>query len=457
MKARGPLLLAILCLVPVALWTAALPLDTRFVDGPRATASIAVMFGLAGFTSYALNLVLGARIKIVSRWFGGLDGMYTAHRGNGRVAFILLVTHGIVMIASRALVSGSEVARLFDPTGSWASFLGVVALVLMSLCIGATLYARLGHETFVYVQRALGVVFLIATAHVFLTPGTKAVYEPLDLYLAGVAASGVAAFSYRSIFGNVLVRRHSYEVVKINPLDPHVVELTMSPASGRPLKFTPGQFVYVTFYSDLFNAQFHPFSIIPEGSSALVSVRPGDIRNQFHPFSITSGTGERDLRISVKAVGDYTTAMRRLDEGAGARVEGPYGTFSFLNLANRRQVWIAGGIGITPFLSMARSLPQSGYEIDLFFGAKSLESSYFLDELLEISDRNPSLRVIPFPEDKLGHLSADYIDGTTKDLLAKDILLCGPPVMIEVLRGQFLERGIEARRIHFERFGFGPA
>ena len=457
MKARGPLLLAILCLAPVALWAAALPLDTRFVDPTRTLTSLAVIFGLSGFTSYAQNLVLGARIKVVSRWFGGLDGMYAGHRANGRVAFVLLATHGILIVVARASVSSAEVARLFDPSGGWASVLGVVALVLMSIWIGVTLYAKLGHETFVYVQRALGVTFLIATAHVFLTPGTKAVYQPLELYLGGVALCGIAAFSYRSIFGNVLVRRHDYEVVRVNPLDPHVVELTMAPASGRPLNFGPGQFVYVTFYSDLFNAQFHPFSITPEGSSALVSVRPGDIRNQFHPFSITSGAGERNLRIAVKAVGDYTTAMRRLDEGAGARVEGPYGTFSFLNLENKRQVWVAGGIGITPFLSMARSLPASGYEIDLFFGAKNLESSYFLDELLVISENNPCLRVIPFPEDKLGLLNADYIHGTTTGLADREILLCGPPVMIDALRAQLLGRGIDAHRIHFERFGFGPA
>ncbi len=455
MRARGPLVMAVLCCIPAVLWVTAAPLEARLIDTPTALTSLGVVFGLLGVTAYALNIVLGARIKPVSYLFGGLDDMYAAHRANGRIAFVLVLIHGVLIIAGRATVSFTQVRTLFDTEVSWAAPLGVAALVLMSIAIGLTLYARLGHETFVYVQRSLGVIFVVASLHVFLTPGTKASSRPLTIYLAVVTGAALVAFAYRSIFGDVLVRRRNYEVSDVRPLDPHVVEITMTP-KDRPLDFIPGQFVYVTFYSDTFNAQFHPFSVSPEGASAIVSVRPGDVRNQFHPFSITSGAGERTLRVAVKAVGDYTTAMRKLHAGAGARVEGPYGRFSYLNVDNDRQVWLAGGIGITPFLSMARSLPRDRYEINLFFGAKTLDSAYFLDELLMISETNPRVRVIPFPEDKLGLLSADYIEGTTTDLRARDILICGPPVMIDALTSQLAAKGIPRDRIHFERFGFGP-
>ena len=456
MRARGFLVVGFLCIAPIALWASAAPLDSRFIDSTTTLMSIAVILGLAGFSAYALNIVLGARLKPISSFFGGLDRMYSIHRLNGRFAFVLLVTHGLAMIASRATVAFEQVGSLFDPSDGWATPLGIVALVLMSIAIGLTLYARLSHETFVYVQRSLGAIFFLGGLHVFLTPGTKAISAPLTIYLGILVAAAAMSFGYRSLFGDVLVRRHAYEVTGVRPLDPSVVEITMAP-KGRPLEFTPGQFVFITFFSDSFNAQFHPFSMTPEGASAIISVRPGDVRNQFHPFSITSAAGEADLRVAVKAVGDYTTAMRSLSGGAVARAEGPYGSFSFLNVEGNKQVWIAGGIGITPFLSMARSLPPAGYEVDLYFGAKTLEASYFLEELLYLSDRNKGLRVFPFPEDTLGHLSADYIAGTSKGLADKEILICGPPVMIDVLTSQLEAKGVARERIHFERFGFGPS
>ena len=455
-KARGPLLIATLIAVPTVLWAVSAPLDTRFFDLPSTLTSIAVILGLAGVVSYAFNIILGARVKPVSAWLGGLDNMYALHRGNGRAAFLLLLGHGLVMIAARAALSFDQVKTLLSPSTGWATPLGVIALLLVTVAIGLTLYAHLGHEMFVYVQRSLGLIFLVASFHVFLTPGAKATSAPLTIYLGAIVALAVLAFAYRSLFGDVLVRRREFRVANVRQLDPQVEEITMIPVDRR-LDFLPGQFVFVTFYSGDFSAQFHPFSVTPEGESAIISLRPGDIRNQFHPFSITSGAGERELRVAVKAVGDYTTAMRRLDRNAVARVEGPYGSFSYLKVSRPQQIWIAGGIGITPFLSMARSLGGDRFEVDLYYGAKSLESAYFLDELLLISEKNDRLRIIPFPEDKLGVLTADYVDGTTKDLANKDILICGPPVMIDALTSQFVEKGVPRTNIHFEKFGFGQS
>lgn len=452
--ASGAVVLATLCLVPVVLWATAAPLDDRFAGWTTALENLSVVCALAGVSAFALNLLLGARLRFIQSSLGGLDNLYRVHRALGRIAFLLLVAHALLMTMSRATLSPSSALALFTPASGWTVFLGVIALATMTLAIVLTLYVKLGHELFVYVQRTFGFIFLVATLHVFMTPGTKAISPALNVYLAGLSVLGVLAWGYRSLFGNLLVRRHSYRVTSVRELDPSVVEIAMSPSNGG-LRFIPGQFVFVTFFSSEFTSQFHPFSVGSEGESGIVSLRPGEITSQFHPFSITSTPDDSELWVVVKAVGDYTTAMHRLDRGASARIEGPYGSFSYLNAATKSQVWIAGGIGITPFLSMARSVASPDYTIDLYYCFKSRDQAYFLEELSELAERNPRLVLRPFPEDEIGFITADVVEELSGGVADKDILICGPPVMIESLRAQFRSKGVGVERIHSEEFGFG--
>jgi predicted ferric reductase len=452
-NARGPLALVLLSVVPVGLWATAGPLGHRFDGSTLALGSLGVVFGLVGLCLFALNIILGARLRFITSFFGGLERMYLVHRVNGRVAFALLAAHALLIVASRATRSIGDATTLFDP-GNLTVFLGVLAFLFMTASIGFTLYARLGHEAFVYVQRSFGLAFVLGGLHAFRTPGIKALSGGLTPYLAALFGLALVAYAYRSVFGNVLVRRYDYTVTRVAQLDDYVTEITLKP-QGRSLRFIPGQFLFVTFYSDAFNAQFHPFSMSAEETTAIVSLRPGDVRNQFHPFSITSSAEEFDLRVAVKAVGDYTTAMRNLDVGAAARIEGPYGSFSYLNAANRRQVWLAGGIGITPFLSMARSLGDD-HEIHLIHGVKTRAQAYFFDELHGIATSRAGFHFRLIPEDEQGLITVDLLEEEVGSLQDTDYLICGPPVMIDAISSRLVEKGIPRARIHFERFGFGP-
>jgi predicted ferric reductase len=455
MRARGPWFAALLCCVAPALWLAAAPPGPRFTGALATLISVGVLAGLAGSSAVAVNLVLGGRLQTVDRFFGGLDKVYRYHRLNGRIAFLLLLLHAALVIAGSATLSPSGALRLLTPGAGWVTFAGVLALCLMSVAIVLTLYVRLGHELFVYVQRSFGIVFCLAALHVFFRPGFVALSPALTTYLGLLSAAGLGAWIYRAVLGDVLVRRHEYDVVNVRALDISAVEITMSPRE-QGLRHLPGQFVYVTFYSSNFNAQFHPVSMENKGPSAVITFRPGEIGNQFHPFSITSSPDDRHLRVAVKAVGDFTTALQRLDEGAIARVEGPYGGFSHLRIRNRRQIWIAGGIGVTPFVSMARSLDGQDHEITLLYGMNTRAQGYFLDELASIGARNPAFRLVAIPEDEEGFISVDRIERDSGGLEDKDVLICGPPVMIESLRDQLQARGVAPRRIHFEKFGFTP-
>jgi predicted ferric reductase len=418
-------------------------------------AALALGAAILGITGFAVNIVLGARLPLLHRYLGGLEALYSLHRINGRLAYALVAGHVVLVVAARAGGSLVDGLRLLTPAAGTIVFLGVIAFAGMSAAIVATLYVRLTHETFVYVQRAFGLIFLLGAAHAFGTPGLKSVSFGLTVYLASLSAFAVVAYVYRSVLGDLLVRRFDYVVTGADQLDPAVMEIRMEPIE-RPLRARPGQFVFVTFYSDRFDARFHPVSFEPRGESAVIALRPGHMRGQFHPFSLTSAPHDAHLSLVVKAVGTFTRALHALEPGAAARVEGPYGDFSYLNLSNRRQVWVAGGIGITPFLSMARSLvADCPYEIELYWGVNDRGQAFFEEELCQVATRIDGFAFTLVPEDEEGFISAEMV-GARHDLQAIDVLIVGPPPMERALRSQFAEAGVPTNRIHSERFAFGP-
>jgi predicted ferric reductase len=238
----------------------------------------------------------------------------------------------------------------------------------------------------------------------------------------------------------------------VNRLDEFVTEIVMEPLR-QPLQFAPGQFLFVNFRSLVLGDQFRPFDVSVQRQ--VFSIRAGEVSNQFHPFSITSSPNDPELRITVKAVGDYTRALRTLERGALAIVEGPYGEFAHRHIPNSRQIWIAGGIGVTPFLSMARSLAdEEELTVDIYYAVETEEEALFLEELQMVGERRPGFRVIPVIRQRDGFLTAEKLEEASGDLGDKDIMICGPPPMLKSLRDQLLAKGVSGERIHSEEFGF---
>ncbi len=422
----GWLLVAALSLLPIVFWLSAVPLGARFQDLATTLESLANIAALVGTAGFAINLLLGTRLRFVERLFGSLDRLYRVHRLMGCGALILLFSHALLLAFSKAIHSGSSAVELFLPSAGWPIFIGVIALSGMIVAMLLTLLVRLKHETFVYVQRSFGLVFLLASFHVFWVEGTKAYSQALTVYMGALSALAIAAFVYRSILGRYLVRAYDYRVTEVNRLDRSVAEIVLSPYA-KPIPFEPGQFAFV--------------SIVHES-----------VGREPHPFSIASSPNDTNLRIVVRASGDFTTNLVNLEPPASARIEGPYGRFSYRWVANSRQIWIAGGIGVTPFLSMARSLDAKGPQIDLYYCTKGYERAHFLEELLDISIHHPNFRVIPIRRMSLSHMNAKVVHGLSYELAAKDFLICGTPAMIKNLKSQLLRLGVPEEQIHFEDF-----
>jgi predicted ferric reductase len=417
-KWRPRIASALWAAVPIVLWVQTIgPLQ-----GPHnlVLRKVAILFALVGFTTYSQNLVLVARIRPVERFMGGLDRLYKFHERLALLTLSLLLIHGSLMLAS---LVGPNALEGFG----WKVGLGAVALGGLTGGITTTFRAPISREAFIWVQRTLGSVFGLGAVHAIVVPGALGVAPPVRTYLIAVALIGGTGYLFRSVFGRVTVPRRRYGVETVNRLDPEVAELVLLPKRRR-LKFRPGQFAFVTIVG-------------------------GSVSREAHPYAMLTAPSDERLRFMVKALGDYTAKLQELEPGCEARVEGPYGTFWTKGSHNKRQIWIGIGVGITPFLSMAHSLDDER-GVDLYYCTTGPEQAHFIDELFELADRNPRLRVIPIRRRSIGLINADDIGGASRDLPSKDIFICGPPEVMNNLQGQFVAYGVPAGQIHFEDFSF---
>ena len=408
------------CAVPAVVWatTTGIPIGDRFGGTTSTLRTLGLACGLLGFGAWAGNVVLGARIAPIEQAWDGLDHLYRAHRRTGEVVVGLLVLHGGLMLAS------IESLFYLDPDAG-AIFLGPIVLAVLVLLVVVSVYGRLHHDPFVWVQRALGGLFLLGGFHVLGVTGEKAISDALRVTLVAYLVVGGAAWAYRSVLGRSAASRHHYRVAAMNRITDRITEVVLDPVD-HPVRFQPGQFAFLSLG--------HPAH---------------DTRA--HPFSITSRRDDSQLRFVVKGLGDHTRELATIPPGTSARVEGPYGALTHTRMPSRRQVWIGGGIGITPFISMARAVAKDGeYEVDLYYCTADAGEAYFQDELAE------HVNVIPVREDTEGFLTAEKIAATSGPLGASDTdyLICGPPAMLRSLRSQLEAAGVPANRIHAEDFSF---
>lgn len=416
----GLVYIAIFILVPGALTYTSAGFET-----PKNLS--ALLAGTIAFSLMTANIVLATRMRGLEQWIGGLDRVYEVHKWIGALVLGLIVAHtqiGFEQIEG-VLPPGSlsetavEVAEL--------ALYPFIALILLSLIKRIPkIPFEIPYNLWRWSHRLMGVVFVMLAFHQLFV---KAPFGPADLisqWLIAMAVIGVLALIWTWVQNPLRTRR--YIVTEVEQL-PGATRVHATP-KGRSLRLRPGQF-------------------------AFLAVNKSGLREP-HPFTVSGLNPDGSIEFSIRPLGDFTRRLREsLAVGDRLSVQGGYGTFRPQD-GNKPQLWIAGGIGITPFLAAAEALDASMVgQVTLVHAVPSQSVAVGEDRLRAVAARVPGFTYHLHASDTASRLTgAIVLDHLTFDLSKASMWFCGPAPLRKALHAQFKAAGKAPKRVHFERFEF---
>ena len=209
------------------------------------------------------------------------------------------------------------------------------------------------------------------------------------------------------------------------------------------------------------------FTFKPGQAIDVVLLEPpaGDAQSARHTFSIVSAPFENQLVIATRMRDSaFKRALGALPIGAGIAIDGPSGSLTLHNDRARPAVFIAGGIGITPFMSTVRQADHDGLQqrLVLLYSNRRPEDAAYLAELQELEQRNPRFHLIatmtlmssssqPWTGSQ-GPIDAALVKHATAELTKPIYYLAGPPGMVEAMRQTLNDVGVNDNDIRSEEF-----
>ncbi|MDT8857807.1 ferredoxin reductase family protein [Paracoccaceae bacterium Fryx2] len=422
MRWFGPAIVVICCAIAAWLGATAIP---RLGAGD----AVSLAAGATAIVAMGLALMLAARPRFAEPLFGGLDRMYRVHKWLGISALALMVLHYLVELDFDERVRETRLGDLAGEIGEIA-FFSFIALILLSWIKRIpAVRAELPYQWWRFSHRFMGIPFAGVALHQALIDSPITWNAPLSLYLDAFCILGLAAYLQTELRGWTR-RKWSFTVAGI-ARHGSATEITLKQTGRAVMPWRPGQFAF--------------FSAPEAGLS------------EPHPFTIASAPRpDGSMTLAVKSLGDWTGRLpRALQPGSTVTAEGPYGRFTFRK-GPRAQLWLAGGIGITPFLAWAESLGAAdGGDIHLVLCVTRAEEAIGLDVLQQAAARNPRFSFRIVASDRDGRLSAqDLVTNTPFRIAGAEMSFCGPVALKEGIVKGLIELGQAPRSLRFEHFAF---
>lgn len=391
--------------------------------------------GLFSVALMSLAMILATRPVWLERPLGGMDRIYRLHKWSGILAVVFAALHWLVEMSDdllKALIGRegrvkAELSAFGEPIQDFGEELGEWAIYVLLGLLALTLWKRFSYRLWRPLHRAMPALYLALVFHSVVLAPAGYWSQPVGLLLALLFAGGGIA-SVLSLSGRIGHNRQvTGTVISVHKPGPDIVEVRCR-LDGKWRGQRPGQFAFVTF----------------------------DDTEGAHPFTIASADrGDRTVTFAIKALGDYTRRLpRQLSVGNPVKVEGPYGRFVFSRADRQaRQIWVAGGIGITPFLAWLEALqdkPAAGISADLHYSVRDAGTDPFVERLQTLCAALPDIRLHVHDEHS-GPLTADTLAEQQQDWKRSEVWFCGPHGFADALR-----EGLQAfsGRIRFHQEAF---
>jgi predicted ferric reductase len=395
--------------------------------------------GLCSIVLMSLAMFLASRPAWLETPLGGMDRVYRSHKWAGILAGIMALAHWLFELSDDLIKSAigrsgrmpkenldgfwQGLRSAADDLGEWAIYLLLAMLVI-------ALWKRFPYRPWHLLHRAMPLIYLMLAYHAALLAPLDYWQQPVGWLLAVSVAAGVYG-AVRSLFGNIGRRRKvAGDIIGIEQLAPDITTVRCR-LDGAWRGHRAGQFAFVTFDEE-------------EGA---------------HPFTIASADqGDATLTFHIKGLGDYTRNLAgRLRLGQPVFIEGPYGRFETARIDRRaRQIWVAGGIGVTPFLAWLESMqaaPAKAPAAEIHYSTRQGASDPFVARLQNLCKGLPGLSLHIHDAGQGKSLDTDdLIRRLAASGQRSEIWFCGPSGFAQSLKNALKKALTVSTRFHQEAF-----
>ena len=400
--------------------------------------------GITAAVLFAFVVILASRLAVLELLFGDLTKVYVAHGVIGMTMFALVSFHPLMYLLGGLLLGANFLGAAHVLVPFHVVVLDWISYIAIAIALIPTMYMRLSFDWWRGIHLLLGLAMILTGYSILIDNAafdTSAIPVLRD-YLYVIFGLGTAAFIWVAVLRRIAEPKREYRIVGAEYHEAaNAMELRAEPV-GRPARFKAGQFTYV----DLLDGRAQV-----------------DREFEAHPFSIASHPGKEQLSLVIEAGGTHTRRFTEITAGGQARalLHGAYGRMVMERPQRKQQLWLAGGIGVTPFLAMAGELAEhperyEGYDVSLVVAVDHADQALKLEELEDCARRYPGLHVHLWDGERRGLPTiaavAELID---RDLREHAVMISGPEPMISALTNQLVAAGVPRGQIRSER-AIGP-